>query len=183
MEQTALILKSYRLLDLATPLRTDCGTLCGKACCQSTEDTSFAQNSGMYLFPGETSILSGAAYLSLQPVAIPTPYGFYRLVLAMCDGSCPRHLRPLACRIFPLTPYADPDGDWMLQMDLRGRSLCPLVRRMQPYDLEPDFVASVRTVIRLLTADPETRYFMSLLSRIQDETASLFTRFGIQSPS
>ena len=54
MEQIALILKAYRWLDQITPLQTDCGTLCDKACCLSTEDVAtenFTQNSGMYLFP------------------------------------------------------------------------------------------------------------------------------------
>ncbi|HEX7714964.1 MAG TPA: hypothetical protein VF531_13200 [Bacillota bacterium] len=184
MEQIALILKAYRWLDQITPLQTDCGTLCDKACCLSTEDVAtenFTQNSGMYLFPGEVSIQSAAAYVSLHPVNIATTHGAYRSVLAVCNGSCPRHLRPLACRIFPLTPYVDPDGEWLLRMDLRGRSLCPLVRQMQPDELEPDFIAAVWTVINLLATDPEIRYFMTLLSRIQDETAALFTRFGIQS--
>lgn len=181
MVQTPLILSAYRILDRVTPLQTDCGELCGKACCQSRDDLT--QSSGMYLFPGETAILSKAAYLSLQPVAIPTAYGTYRSVLAICDGFCPRRLRPLACRIFPLTPYVDMSGDWTLHLDLRGRNLCPLVMEMSPDDLEPDFIESVRTVTRLLTADPENRYFLTLLSRIQDETSALFTRFGIQSPS
>ena len=37
------------LLENLTPLRTDCGKVCGSACCKSLD----AEETGMLLFPGE----------------------------------------------------------------------------------------------------------------------------------
>ena len=108
----------YRRLDKVTPLPVDCGRSCGAACCEDNET-----GTGMYLFPGEeamfslpeekkTQLLSGeegvlreeSEWLHITPsefVVEGRP-----VLLATCGGSCPRHLRPLSCRIFPLVPYA-----------------------------------------------------------------------------
>jgi hypothetical protein len=91
--------KAYRILDQATPLATDCGLLCNKACCDGGED-----DLGMYLFPGEELILSDLSYFRILPTDIQLENGSH-ILLANCDGKCDRRFRPLACRIFPLTPY------------------------------------------------------------------------------
>ena len=46
MNSAYLYLQLYRLFDSITPVRTDCGGLCDKACCRGDDG-------GMYLFPGE----------------------------------------------------------------------------------------------------------------------------------
>ena len=80
------VLRARALIGERTPLRSDCGQLCGAACCQPDEDGQ----GGMYLFPGEEALLPGAG-------------GDFAPIYT-CDGRCAREERPLACRIFPITP-------------------------------------------------------------------------------
>ena len=72
--------KLYRLFEDVTPLKTDCGALCGAACCKG-DDTV-----GMLLFPGEETAL---------PV---TEAQGRRFVL--CGGACERAQRPLSISHF-----------------------------------------------------------------------------------
>ena len=46
---TDTVLQARALVGGLTPLKSDCGALCGAACCQADEDGQ----GGMYLFPGE----------------------------------------------------------------------------------------------------------------------------------
>jgi hypothetical protein len=47
----------YRLLDRVSPIDTDCGLLCGAACCTPEKDPD-AEDVGIYLLPGEEKIHS-----------------------------------------------------------------------------------------------------------------------------
>ena len=80
------------LLSDVTPLKSDCGRLCGGACCQpSTEETQ-----GMLLFPGEEALYAGLDGYRVLDCAEGK--------LLVCAGRCRREERPLSCRIFPLLP-------------------------------------------------------------------------------
>ena len=84
--------KARELLADVTPLKTDCGKVCGARCCRPLE----AEETGMLLFPGEEEAYRGKADWTLRGTAAGT--------IAICSGSCERDERPLACRIFPLLP-------------------------------------------------------------------------------
>ncbi len=163
----ALYSKVYRLLERVTPLETDCGSLCNKACCDGGEE-----DLGMYLFPGEELILTQASYFNIEPTDIPLGNGNY-VLLANCGGQCDRRFRPLSCRIFPLTPYLTYQQTLTLDLDIRAVGICPLVSGKKAPPLCPDFVHSVRKAIRLLSKDPEILCFIEKLSRILDEYAQL----------
>ena len=47
---SAAVLTARALLSNLTPLKSDCGRLCGGACCQGDDAT------GMLLFPGEEAL-------------------------------------------------------------------------------------------------------------------------------
>ena len=98
----------------------------------------------MYLFPGEEALLPGAG-------------GDFAPIYT-CDGRCAREERPLACRIFPLTPVKKEHG-WGVKMDVRARAMCPLAR-FGTRGLDPDFVRAVRDAVRLIAADPEGEAFL-----------------------
>ena len=98
----------YRILGELTPLRADCGSLCGCACCKGDSNT------GMRLFPYEESALEIKA----------TSDGGR---LAVCNGTCDRNCRPLACRIFPFFPTIDEKGKIFVEPDIRASNLCPLI--------------------------------------------------------
>lgn len=176
----------YWRLDKVTPLPVDCGRSCGAACCEDNET-----GTGMYLFPGEeamfslpeekkTQLLSGeegvlreeSEWLHITPsefVVEGRP-----VLLATCGGSCPRHLRPLSCRIFPLVPYAKRGSRMRIIMDPRARPLCPLARVLQPRDLEPDFYKNVRRSMQLLMKFHATREFIYEQSELIDEQCGPF---------
>ena len=134
------VLRARALIGDRTPLRIDCGKLCGAACCQPDEDGQ----GGMYLFPGEEALLPGAG-------------GDFAPIYT-CDGRCARGERPLACRIFPLTPVKKEHG-WGVKMDVRARAMCPLAR-FGTRGLDPEFVRAVRDAVRLIAADPEGEAFL-----------------------
>ena len=82
--------------------------------------------------------------------------------LLTCRMPCPRPMRPLACRLFPLGPFVK--GDRLtVRMDLRARPLCPLYSSGIA-GLSPAFVSAVKSALRLLWADPVHREYLCLLT-------------------
>ena len=146
----------YEILGDLTPLKSNCGKLCGAACCESDE----TGENGMLLFPYEEwfyrkPIPDFPFHLSPDDSLYK---GGKRLV---CEGTCPREYRPLACRLFPLFPYLDAaTGRIRAVYDPRAYRVCPLVREHRRVPLERDFVRTVRTVGRLLAEEEEGRRFL-----------------------
>ena len=52
MDALEAVIRARDLLSDVTPLKTDCGRICGGACCQPDEDGQ----GGMLLFPGEEGL-------------------------------------------------------------------------------------------------------------------------------
>ena len=148
---TDIIFEARALVGDKTPLKSDCGALCGAACCQADEDGQ----GGMYLFPGEEALLPGVG-------------GDFAPIYT-CDGTCERENRPLACRIFPLTPVKTETG-WGVKMDRRARAMCPLAR-FGTRGLDPEFVRAVRRAVRRIAADPEGEAFLEKLAALEAQYA------------
>lgn len=156
--------KARELLADVTPLLSDCGAACGGACCHSLP----GETTGMLLFPGEDAYYAELPGYRL----IPTPQG----TLLTCDGHCKRADRPLSCRLFPLLPLLREDGV-KVATDLRSKAVCPLARQGKSA-LNPDFVATVRQVGRLLAEDDRQRAFLIRLTKNQDDLKALRKQFG-----
>ncbi len=150
------------LLEQLTPLKSDCGALCGGACCRSLE----GEETGMLLFPGEEDDYVGLEGWRLTE----TRQGW----LVSCPGTCDRSMRPLACRIFPLLPVLREDGIHVA-VDARARAVCPLSRQGMKA-MDQDFVAAVRQVGVLLAGDEEQRVMLRQLTEMQDELVALRKR-------
>lgn len=150
------------LLEQLTPLKRDCGTLCGGACCRSLE----GEATGMLLFPGEEDDYVGLDGWQLTE----TKQGW----LVACPGTCDRSIRPLACRIFPLLPVLREDGIHVA-VDARARAVCPLSRQGMKA-MDQDFAEAVRQVGTLLAKDEEQRAMLQQLTDIQDELVALRKR-------
>lgn len=133
--------KIYRIIGDLTPLRADCGQLCGCACCKGDENT------GMRLFPYEESTLEIKSIESGER-------------LAVCDGSCDRNSRPLACRIFPFFPTIDEKGRIFVEKDHRAERLCPLISHSDEIVFDPRFFRAVKKVGRILSKDAKCREFL-----------------------
>jgi len=144
----------YGILGDKTPLRTDCGVLCGKSCCKGDENT------GMMLFPHEESTLK----------TIETERG----ALAVCDGLCNRHNRPLSCRIFPFFPLLGDDGKITVGIDMRAYRLCPLAENSDKIRFDKSFIKAVRKVGRLLQKDCECEEVLKKTTKEIKELEKLF---------
>ena len=117
------IRKIYEYFENATPVRYDCGNICGKKCCKGE------QKDGMLLFPGEEAIFSDndnfTVYFDEQ----------YESNAVICKGVCNRKERPLACRIFPYFIYSDSSADKLTPApDIRALDYCPLITEKYEFD-------------------------------------------------
>lgn len=171
MTKRELYEKVYGMLDDITPLRTDCGELCSRACCASSEDES-----GMYLFPGEEEMYTDRpSWLRIEKSAFTFGNG-KPVHIAICNENCQRFLRPLACRIFPLTPYIDRNKSLIIKADSRAVPLCPLARETSTQQLDENFIRTVANAFRILIKDNEIRSFILSLSRLMDEQEDFILR-------
>jgi hypothetical protein len=163
---TIVIKEAYMRLGHLTPLKTNCGRLCAEACCQEQEEIT-----GMYLFPGEAELLSPESF-NLIPTNIALQSG-KKIILAVCNGHCSRAERPLACRIFPLTPYITTEGRLTTIVDPRAMPICPLTRPSGIKEIQPQFIQAVEDLTQLLGRHRENRDFLETVSRVIDEEIQL----------
>ena len=145
----------YRLLNYITPLTTDCGALCGAACCTSEEEDMI-----IYLLPGEEKLFTRREDWLIWDYDLAEDYDFPeswfgKVYYVRCKTApvCPREMRPLQCRFFPLAPHLTEDG--VLHLIRYPGDLpyvCPLLEKY--VRLEPRFVKAVHTVWTHLIRDP-----------------------------
>ena len=142
--------KIFKIMGNLTPLKVDCGQLCGGACCKGDNRT------GMLLFPGEVSKLTVIE-------------GEHRERLAVCNGTCDRQSRPLSCRIFPFFPTISENGKIFVEPDLRASRLCPLIEHIDEIEFDPKFFKAVKKVGKILAKDDECRKFLEDITDEIDE--------------
>lgn len=152
-----LLDRAYARIGDLTPMVNDCGALCGAACCHADADGQ----GGVYLFSGEAARIENCAWVERI-----VPGGFAPVML--CDGRCDRDLRPLGCRIFPLTPVRGKNGRWTVRMDARARAMCPLVRSGVG-GLDPDFVKAARDAVRIIAKDEAGEAFLDQWRALEEE--------------
>ena len=157
MNSAYIYLQLYRLFDNTTPLKVDCGKLCDAACCSGDD-------SGMLLFPGEREV-----YKLLKPDGFriemsDLTYSYngkaHKTPILFCDGKCDRYVRPLACRIFPLTPVLDGSGKIEIIIDPRAKSVCPLANTLHLDEYDEDFLRAVKNTFVLLSKNKQIRAFL-----------------------
>lgn len=173
MNAAYVYLQIYRLFDNATPVPVDCGQLCGGACCKGDE-------SGMFLFPGESSVyeLLKPDWITIETSDFTYKHNgkTYKTPIAMCSGSCDRYQRPLACRIFPLTPYITSDNRLEVIIDPRAKGLCPLAKGFYLDDFEENFIKNVKKAFALLMKNKRFADFMIEYSAYIDDFRRFFDR-------
>lgn len=148
--------KVYKILKNTTPLKSDCGKLCGGECCNGDEDT------GMILFPGEELFFENEKSFNVKK----TSDGKNILI---CNGRCDRERRPISCRIFPLFPMLV-DGRIYVFDDPRAKGICPLL-----YDkmkLRKSFERKVAKAGKILAENEETGEF---LKKLTDEISEIIS--------
>lgn len=147
--------KAKKAIGNLTPLKGhDCGQLCSAACCKGDEKT------GMYLFPGENTELK----------TIDLPDGWR---LAVCNGSCIRDQRPLACMIFPFFPTVDDNGRIYAEIDARAYSICPLALHCEDVIYDKAFLKAVKKAGKHLAQDEKCLQLMRAITAQIDEINEL----------
>lgn len=167
MELQPIIRDSLAATAELTPLRFDCGRLCGAACCEGNE-----AGQGMLVYPGEESVQTFPASWRREDVDLP---GYGRAVLICCDEPCRRDGRPLACRVFPLAPRLLQDGSFGVRMNPRGRPVCPLCHK-PVNSLDARFTETVTGIFNNLASHPEGWRFLAALSKLIDAYENPFDK-------
>lgn len=157
MNTAYVYLQLYKLFDRITPIPVDCGNLCNSACC-------LGDDFGMYLFPGEKEVYSllNPKWIKIEDSDFKYTHNekTYSLPIAFCNGKCDRYQRPLACRIFPLTPILDDDGKLKIINDPRGKAVCPLCKTFKLEDYDKQFLRQVQNTFLLLMKNKQFASFM-----------------------
>ena len=137
-------------LETLTPLKINCGKLCGGACCQPDE----SGENGMLLFPFEEAFYKDPIEgFPFHLADDDTLYkGGKRFV---CEGTCKREHRPLACRIFPLRIRLEMDETGeethaKAEIDPRAWCVCPILEQGGLRAMSGEFVAAVERAGDLL---------------------------------
>jgi Fe-S-cluster containining protein len=163
---------AWKKLEDSTPLSSDCGELCGKKCCSGSD------SDGMLLFPGEEYLYQNIdnSWFRVQNSDTVLPNG-YQIKLLVCKGCCPRHKRPLSCRIFPFIPYIN-NKQWMeLRYDLRGFRICPVVFNPMENPVNENFIENLYEAFAPLVNDENIVEFIEILSCQYDDIADFLSRF------
>ncbi len=171
MNSAYAYLQLYRLFDNCTPIPTDCGRFCDKACCKGDD-------CGMYLFPGEAKVyqMLNPEWARLEKSDFEYPFNskVKKTPILFCNGNCDRYQRPLACRIFPLTPYITKDKKLEIIIDPRAKALCPLTWDIDISNFDRRFVKNVHKTFSVLSKNKEIYTFLDTYSRQLDDYLKFF---------
>ena len=156
--QLDTILRAYAAIGERTPLCSDCGVLCGAACCESDGDGQ----GGVDLLPGDIELIGNAEWMETSH----DPSMDAEMIV--CTAMCEREKRPFLCRVFPLCPVVGRDGRWTVRMDARARAMCPLTRG-GVRGLDPQFVRGCVRAVRILAEEPDGTDFLARWAAIEEE--------------
>ena len=156
--QLDTILRAYAAIGERTPLCSDCGALCGAACCESDGDGQ----GGVDLLPGEIELIGNAEWMETSH----DPRMDAEMIV--CTAMCEREKRPFLCRVFPLCPVVGRDGRWTVRMDARARAMFPLTRG-GVRGLDPQFVRGCVRAVRILAEEPDGTDFLARWAAIEEE--------------
>lgn len=171
MKCAYIYLQLYKLFDEVTPIPVDCGKLCNKACCQGDD-------SGMLLFPGEEAVyeLFEPEWAKIENTDMTYTHEGkeYPVKILFCNGDCDRFERPLSCRIFPLTPYIDKDGNLEIITDPRAKGVCRLAKLLNHEEYNEEFIKNIRRTFNLLLKNKRVLSFMKMYSEYIDDYKRFF---------
>ena len=175
MDIISLLSEAREKLSALTPLKTNCGKLCGGACCQPSPDDD--GENGMLLFPFEDSFyqkpIEGMPFHLVEDDTLFK--GGKRFV---CEGQCVREHRPLACRIFPLRMRLEvnektEETHVKAEIDPRAWCVCPLLEQGGLRAMSQDFVKAVEAAGDILCQNVHMLEALHNEQRLLDEMRRL----------
>lgn len=171
MKSAYVYLQLYRLFDTNTPLKIDCGELCQNVCCHGDD-------SGMLLFPGEQDVYKllnpDGFRIEMSDLIYPYNGKNYKTPILFCNGECDRYIRPLACRIFPLTPVLNDDGKIDVIVDPRAKGICPLAKTLYLDEYNENYVKAIRKAFVLLSKNKRVYSFLQEYTKYINEFKRFF---------
>ncbi len=164
----------YKKLNGIELLDYDCGKLCGAACCTAAGSAG-EEEMGIYLLPGEEELLKDEEWLEIR-VSDASEHDLPeswtdKVYFGRCKTPpiCPRDMRPIQCRTFPLAPHIDEDGELTLVYnDLELPYECPLIEEEIP--LEDAFVDALQEAWETLIEDPLIYDLVKMDSEAREES-------------
>ncbi len=161
MKKENVIESCYSKLRKVTPLNFDCGKICNGKCCKGDEKT------GMIIFPGEEKFIDENMKVFRNEEGD---------TVAVCNGSCNRNKRPLACRIYPLFPLlVSSEGKDRVEVIFDCRADCPITEG--DYQISRRFEKAVRRVGKYLLLNEEIKAYYKELSQVQTDYLKLLEKF------
>ena len=160
---------AYGKLCDTTPLKYDCGKLCGAVCCKSGAVASEGE-SGMRLLPGEKEYLTGKGFRFSD-----SEDG----VILLCGGKCDRRFRPFMCRIFPYYPRLTEENGFTrisLRSDPAAFRFCPLAVKQRHLRSSAYFRRNAVHAVRLLLGDEDMKKDLITLSLFSDNMYELYKK-------
>lgn len=161
-----LLKKAYSLLDDITPLKYNCGILCGAKCCKNCF-TDSTEISGMLLLPCEDLLYEHS------PCTVKESQDGKILI---CNGNCNRHMRPFSCRIFPYYACISKDGTITLKSDPRAFNICPVALKKKGARHSVIFHRNAIRAVRILMKDVDFRRELMKTSDFCDGLYSFYRK-------
>ena len=147
------LLRAYTFLENTTPLRYDCGELCGSYCCQNNADEG--ETMGMWLLPFEKELLTALDNNENKHYTFEEANDGTQTVY--CNGRCERAFRPFACRIYPFYAHIGKKQDGRtkitIKRDPRAKLTCPIAMTTSYLRPTIEFVTAAKAAVRELMKD------------------------------
>lgn len=174
-QKTELLRRAYRLLSDITPLKYDCGRLCGAKCCKPNAVES-VDDGGMLLLPEEENLALDESFRIEQ--------GKDGKIL-ICTGVCDRSTRPFMCRIFPFLPELKKDEKNKthihLKPDARAFRICPVAAKTRHLRSSVYFRRNATRAVRILINDADFYDELIKMSLFSDNILALYKKmFNLQ---
>lgn len=162
----ALLRRAYALLENSTPLKYDCGKLCGNACCKA-ETVKSKGEAGMVLLPYEDVLIGGLEEFKIKDTSDGK--------ILICNGSCERIFRPFMCRIFPYYARIDEKtGGISLRVDPRAANVCPIAIKKHGTRHSAYFHRNAIRAVRILMRDEDLKKELIKTSRFCDSLYEMY---------
>ena len=157
-----IIIKARKELENVTPIKGDCGLLCGSLCCKKTEKSEQSEDFGMWLFPGEAQLYKNHANFKVVQADGNSSYPFL-LCGYSCEKNdfCKREERPLFCRFFPYFPVVDRNNGIEIIVHPTALKMCPLITSKYKLRITSEFSRAVKKAVYIMLNDAELREYLT----------------------
>lgn len=159
--------KAYQLMNEPI-IEGNCGFLCDFHCCRDFDEKG--NKLGVYLWPLEyEAIYKNRDTFEIEKVPkeehgdIYMPDHLSDMYYFYCEGSldCPRDLRPLHCRSYPIEPHIE-SGDLMLVIEKDQIHSCPLLKKEDEWRKE--YIEGIYEAWSLLIKIPDIKTLVKYYS-------------------